>query len=365
MQEIRGEEGLRDLARTIATMPAKQILARKWCFTAFLLPNDGEKGVMWREESMNHLIYQREKCPDTGREHYQGYVSFKKTVTVGQVQTALSMGKIHVEVCRDPKTAILYCQKQDTRIAGPWEAGQEVSQGKRSDLQDVYALVEQGASMKEIAIAHPTAVMKYHRGIGAIRHMIAPRKTLLNRKVVLLLGASGVGKTRWAEGYWMEEVYCCADISVPWFDGYDGQKIGLLDDYGVGGMPVSKLKHYLDIYDRSVPVKGDFAKWWPILIIITSNAPISEWYPKATAMDIAALERRITTFCLPEEEVELDEWAREWGPKMGLHRECKREREEPVEVEDEEVGQRAEELQEAQVVNLGQEWRLSQEGEEQ
>lgn len=57
-----------------------------------------------------------------------------------------------------------------------------------------------------------------------------------------------------------------------------------------------------------VPVKGGSATWDPEIIILTSNAIIETWYPKAKDIDIRALHRRIRTFQIPEQTKELDEF---------------------------------------------------------
>lgn len=289
--------------------------ARKWVFTIY---PEGEEPVPWDEAVMNHLVYQRERCPSTGKEHYQGYVSFKQQRTMGQVKAALKSSSAHLEVCGHEGKAIIYATKEDTRIAGPWTFGEAVRQGKRTDCQRVAEMVLAGASKAEIAREYPATYMHQHKGIAALQQATRPPRMMTNRKVVVLIGPTGCGKTRWAKCTWQDSVYTVADSVAPWFDGYDNQRIALLDEFGPGHMPANRLKEYLDVYDARVPFKGGFVDWNPELIIVTSNSDVREWYPKATGMDTAAIERRIQVFYLPQEQDKLNSWAEKVSEELGL-----------------------------------------------
>lgn len=85
-------------------------------------------------------------------------------------------------------------------------------------------------------------------------------------------------------------VFC---LKTPWFDGYNGQDVMLLDDFGPGMMCINFLKRLLDRYPVQLPVKGGSVALRAKTIFITSNYMMSEWYPKAGAMDYEALLRRI------------------------------------------------------------------------
>ena len=109
-------------------------------------------------------------------------------------------------------------------------------------------------------------------------------------KVYLLWGTSGAGKTRYVHDMWGEEVYTLAGQKPLWFDGYDGQKVLLIDEFeGVEEFGRSNLLKCLDIYPYYAPVKGGFvcAQWEKVYI--TGNNDLGSIFRYD-----AALRRRVT-----------------------------------------------------------------------
>jgi hypothetical protein len=107
---------------------------------------------------MKYMVYQLEKCPTTGREHWQGYVEFRNPRTMESVKRALRLNGVHLEIRRGTATeAAEYCKKEESRAqhaeAGPHEFGEQPQgQGHRSDLDAVVNLVKEGKSVEEIAV---------------------------------------------------------------------------------------------------------------------------------------------------------------------------------------------------------------------
>lgn len=92
------------------------------CFTSFL-PD-------WRPpeplpDAVRYVVWQRERAPTSDREHYQGYVEFTKPVRVPQACSLLGLPReTHFERREGTREqAREYCRKEETRVAGPWEAG--------------------------------------------------------------------------------------------------------------------------------------------------------------------------------------------------------------------------------------------------
>lgn len=83
------------------------------------------------------LIAQHEICPDTQREHVQGFVIFKTPQRISALQKILG-DKCHVEARKGSKRqAADYCRKEESRKPGtePFVFGDvaafEETQGKR------------------------------------------------------------------------------------------------------------------------------------------------------------------------------------------------------------------------------------------
>lgn len=89
-------------------------MARHWCYTHFDLLNEPK----WVENEMSYMVYQREKAPTTGTEHFQGYVCFKKKRTLGWIKNNID-STAHWAKCKGtPEQNKEYCTKDDTRVDG-------------------------------------------------------------------------------------------------------------------------------------------------------------------------------------------------------------------------------------------------------
>lgn len=162
---------------------------RNWCFTKYDLAMPDLDPTLVR-----YCVYQRELCPDTGREHLQGYIEFKKSIRMNAVKAFFGDTTIHLEARRGTREeAREYCMKDDTRIDGtiPIEFGEFVSrQGRRSDLEDVYASIAEGNSVDYIAENFPIEYMKYSKQIkemvGVIRNRTECRAMIEEFETVTL-----------------------------------------------------------------------------------------------------------------------------------------------------------------------------------
>lgn len=102
-------------------------------------------------EGARYIRWQMERCPDTGRLHIQSYIQFdrdhKKTIA-GVVKVfpgSWSVQRLTNEQCD------AYASKEETRVRGPWQRGVMCQQqGQRSDLAEVKAAIEAGATSAQI-----------------------------------------------------------------------------------------------------------------------------------------------------------------------------------------------------------------------
>lgn len=265
-----------------------------WCFTSFL-PDPPTYDV----EDQVYLVYQREVCPDTGREHWQGFVIFKYAKSISASQANLGCPGSHHEKRRGSrKQASDYCQKEDTRkpetvcrVFGELPA--ERGQGHRSDLEGVVEAVQAGHSRAAIAAGHPMQFIKYHRGIDALlaATRLQPRDRQQAPSVRVYVGPPGCGKTRSVYDEF-KSVYSKDPESV-WWDNYWGEECVLIDDF-YGGI---SLPHILRVTDR-YPIQGQ-NKGGHVEIsrstttfIFTSNKEPEEWWGQF--VDIGAFRRRVT-----------------------------------------------------------------------
>lgn len=286
-----------------------QNTSRAWCFTIFSkVPGRAPPQI---EDSMHikYCIYQLEKCESSGRLHLQGCIKFKVPIRMPQAKSFLGVQDAHLEVCRDWEASKRYCTKEDTRVEGPWELGTDTKQGQRSDIETITEKLRNGARIKRIAEEHPREFVKFHKGFQAYK--AAVDQPMHGAKTcILLIGATGVGKTRFVMDIF-KDVYNVFDISKPWYDGYDGHEVMLLDECGAGNiMHYNLLKQLTDRYALTIPVKGHSVPLKAKFIFMTSNERMEEWWPNVAGIHLEALRRRIQTFYLPHDHQKLTDYVK-------------------------------------------------------
>lgn len=148
----------------------------------------------------------------------------------------------------------------------------------------------------EIIQEFPSLSLRYWKGLMEIKRTIqesqAP-KLRLDLDVVCLWGEPGSGKTRKALKELGEDCFMMSACSPEWWDGYQGQKAVLIDDYR-NSWPVTRLLNVLDIYPVRLPIKGSFTYLKARRIYLTSNLHPQAWYPNVEEMTKQALIRRFT-----------------------------------------------------------------------
>lgn len=106
--------------------------AKHWCFTEF---DTCELNFEYIKSIDNEFLsFQLEQCPETSKLHFQGFISFAKRTTLNKAKKLLPQA--HWEIARNIEKAILYSQKEDSRMAGPWIFGIRPVIGERLDLID-------------------------------------------------------------------------------------------------------------------------------------------------------------------------------------------------------------------------------------
>lgn len=161
-----------------------------------------------------------------------------------------------------------------------------------------------GESLRDLTkdIDGSVAVVKFHRGLTILRSLTTlPRST--KPAVFWFSGSTGSGKTRCAFefasaiGLTYEDVWISSG-SLQWFDGYDGQRLAVFDDFRAKHVEFSFLLRLLDRYPIRTPFKGGFVNFNPHHIIITCPYSIERCFSKRfehIPEDLAQLTRRISS----------------------------------------------------------------------
>lgn len=240
-------------------------MARDYVFTSWTQPNIDE-------DKVKYWCYGREQCPTTNREHYQGFIVFKRTHRIPGAKRILGGGDgTHLEARQGTRRqAVDYCKKDGDFTE--WGVLETLTYDELFK-QDLNFLKEN----------YPAFFCRFHKGLSLLKS--GNQAKWRDVEVHIIWGSTGTFKTRTVME--MDDVYKL-DPPYSWFDGYYGEKILLLDDYKKGAISRGFLLNLCDGYKLRLETKGShtWAAWNKVYI--TSNFDPNNW-----ACD--ALKRRITT----------------------------------------------------------------------
>lgn len=267
--------------------------SRNYCITFFKL-FDIKKLEL--NSLIQYAIFCNEICPETKNKHIHGYIELKHAVRMKQIKEIFNDNTIHIEKRQGTaEQAIEYCKKEGDFV----EYGKHLGQGHRSDLDTIsHKLLIENQNLGEIIENHTSTYIRYHTGIEKVRGYALRKNTIQYRnvKVHVYWGKTGTGKTRSAIEY-------CTTNKIPyykldvankvWFDGYDGEKVLIIDDF-YGWIQAGFLLNILDGHQLRIEVKCGFtyANW--DTVFITSNKHPTEWYQNISSNQFDALMRRIS-----------------------------------------------------------------------
>lgn len=257
---------------------------RAWCFTINNYSNEDIQSIT--KLDAKYLIAGQEKCPDTGTPHIQGYVYFDNAKTLRAISKLLP--RAHFEKARGtPEENQRYCSKDGDLLL---ETGELPSQGRRSDLDIVRDAIKKGHNMRDVV-----EIAGSYQSIKAAELYLKfnePRYNDGPKIVKWFWGDTGAGKTRTAveEAEQISEYYMTG-LNVKWFDGYDGHRCVIFDDFRPDLCPIQTLLRLLDRYPLRVEHKGGSREFLAKNIWITCPEPPENYF---FGKDLAQLIRRIT-----------------------------------------------------------------------
>lgn len=264
------------------------VQSKNWCFTDFELLDWAK--IFKSNDDMRYICWGEETCPKTKKKHYQGWLQMEKKKRMNGIKKVCLSKKVHLESCRGTEGENeQYCIKEGQYT----QLGVFITQGKRTDLDDLKIMLDGGGTLEDIANENFPSFIKYNRGFQEYKKIVDKRLRKGFRKVnvIHIHGKTGTGKTRYAMES-KERVYKIQGDDLNWWDGYDGEETLLIDEYD-NQISITKLLGILDGYQLRLPIKGSFtyANWTKVYI--TSNEKRLHKYDKKEHR--RALKRRITS----------------------------------------------------------------------
>jgi len=210
-----------------------------------------------------YMVYQVETCPDTGRDHIQGYIEFARQMDFNIVRNIFAPVVVHLERRLGTREqAIAYCKKAESRYRDP-VSGQLVDpvefgdpgqnkQGHRQELLDAHALISSKSNWNQVvhdpALVHTVAKhLQWAREVYNARPLSVPPVNIelrtwqkrvialldgepVNRRIIWIWSAlSGTGKTTFYNycsakydllpgADWVNTIYLYNGQGIIWFD---------------------------------------------------------------------------------------------------------------------------------------------------
>lgn len=267
--------GNTDPRHFIQLMP-RNVKHRSWTFTSY----NNLEFRPYQDNMVQYCICQKERCPQTGREHIQGYIYTYNPTRMASIQTYLQDNTAHLEHSKgNPQQNKAYCSKLESRVDGPWEYGTcPAGQGHRTDWDGLITDLKSGNSIESLARNHTNLYIRYHSGIkSTFFHIHTPTSNFRQVETSVYWGETGTGKTRRAveenDSYY---ILTNSQTGV-WFDGYNSEACLIIDEF-YGWVQFGTLLRILDGYKFQAKIHGGFvwANWNKV--IITSNKEPNEWY---------------------------------------------------------------------------------------
>ncbi len=253
---------------------------RNIAFTEFNLDLLEDYLALVDEGVCTYVVLGKESCPDTKREHLQGYLRFVNARSF--YETTTIFGKTHREICwRDPEKNEQYCKKDKHWV----ERGTMPSQGKRTDIEDVKHKIDSGVHMGEIAQEHFNIYLQYGRMLKMYRKDTVKKRDVMTEGI-WIHGDSGCGKSTWVKHAYPNA--CWLEYDGKYFSNYDNEEIVIFDDQNYDLLTRPLLLKLLNHIPYKLRVMGDYVEFNAKKIIFIDNfLPNNYW-----AMD-KALRRRI------------------------------------------------------------------------
>lgn len=263
--------------------------SRGYCFTINNYTVDDEDAVKALATDALYLVCGREIGKKCGTPHLQGYVHFKSQRSFDAIKRLLKRANLRAAKA-DALRNQQYCTKDSDMLI---EHGTPPAQGERSDIDMARDIVRETGQMRQVALEARSmqsvriaeVYLKYHE---------TPRTW--KTTVRWYYGPTGVGKSKYAREWLQDEcpddVYTALDSTKFW-EGYDGHRGVIIDDYRKDFSKFHVLLQLLDRYEYRVEVKGSSRQMRATHLAITSpDHPLVTWGGRTTE-NLQQLLRRI------------------------------------------------------------------------
>ncbi len=243
--------------------------------------------------SVRYIVFGYETAPSTGTPHLQGYFTFENKKSIKQLVKLTKTDRINYLPSKgSAEQNRLYCLGlvPDKEINEKYhERGDMPIQGKRNDITKIKEKIKKGVKLEVILDEVENLNFQVIRCAQILKGIFSKKRT--TKPIVLwIYGSTGSGKTRLIHDTFLD-IYIKDESK--WWDGYDTNKVILVDDYRLNFFKFSELLRFLDRYAYRREYKGGALQINSPWIIFTSpKSPFEMWNHRCKE-DLGQLVRRI------------------------------------------------------------------------
>jgi len=251
-----------------------------------------------------YITFQEEKGEETGYRHYQLYIELEKSVRPTALKKVLG-NDAHIELARaKAEQCVAYCNKEETRSAGPWTIGQLESDKKKISTSEIWAQMREPStrttSILEACGYSPLALPQVEKTRKLLR---AEDRKFTERKrpiIHVLHGPPQEGKTTYvkrlmkANGIPPWEQFWASKDPRAFFERYEGQKHCIIDECDKNTeqkLPEGVILGMLDDTDMVINIKFGYEPFISEHVWFIGNIPIWDCYIEPLVVE--SLRKRI------------------------------------------------------------------------
>lgn len=213
---------------------AQRIQSRWWIGTLHD-PTEEHRSATWLPcERVQAYAGQIERCPTSGRLHLQFVVRLTKNTLFTTVKKWAPTA--HWEVCRSPKDAWAYCQKEETRVEGPWVEGAPDLRSRRDERLLVATSALAGKSLAEVCDELDCSIYQVPQVKRAMDLLTEPYKGPLET-IEFVYGPSGAGKS-----HYVRDLAKRLGHEVYWYIPQDGKFAAIAPYRGEGVLAFNEFQ---------------------------------------------------------------------------------------------------------------------------
>lgn len=291
------------LARTTTTTQSPQLI--NWTVTVwphcYQSLDQCYDAVSSLASACRYACFGMETCPDTNREHLQGFIVLEKRMRLTELKKIDNA--MHFEAMRGTLSQNWeYCTKEDKE---PMEFGErpDFSAGERE--KNRWRLARELATKGEYELIDDQIYVSAYTALHKMKYDKVENETPLETCCgVWLWGVPNSGKSFDARARYGGGDFYLKESFDQWFDGYVGQYSVILEDVDPemckDPKVLQRIKTWTDKWPFPVQTKGGFINAIrPTKFIVTSNHSIDECFPHALGASLDAIKRRFNVIHYP------------------------------------------------------------------